>query len=76
MLTKAIAQVRSMRTRPAPTYRTSSSVDSPRNEAKPQQSVTETGDTLVVSVTATFGQCAAGWVLDRLASTDQRSSQN
>jgi tRNA A37 threonylcarbamoyladenosine dehydratase len=22
----------------------------------------------VVSVTATFGQCAAGWVLDRLAS--------
>ena len=30
----------------------------------------------VVSVTATFGQCAAGWVLDRLASTDQRSSQN
>jgi tRNA threonylcarbamoyladenosine dehydratase len=23
----------------------------------------------VVSVTATFGQCAAGWILDRLATT-------
>ena len=26
----------------------------------------------VVSVTATFGQCAAGWVLDRLATSTQR----
>jgi tRNA A37 threonylcarbamoyladenosine dehydratase len=29
----------------------------------------------VVSVTATFGQCAAGWVLDRLASKSLRSSR-
>jgi tRNA A37 threonylcarbamoyladenosine dehydratase len=26
----------------------------------------------VVSVTATFGQCAAGWILDRLATPTQR----
>lgn len=29
----------------------------------------------VVSVTATFGQCAAGWVLDRLASTDKQKGK-
>jgi tRNA threonylcarbamoyladenosine dehydratase len=29
----------------------------------------------VVSVTATFGQCAAGWVLDRLASGDPGSAK-
>lgn len=29
----------------------------------------------VVSVTATFGQCAAGWVLDRLAAPKERESR-
>jgi tRNA threonylcarbamoyladenosine dehydratase len=28
----------------------------------------------VVSVTATFGQCAAGWVIDRLAASKQANS--
>ncbi|MBU0890465.1 MAG: tRNA threonylcarbamoyladenosine dehydratase, partial [Gammaproteobacteria bacterium] len=30
----------------------------------------------VVAVTATFGQCAAGWVLDKLATTSQNSPKN
>jgi tRNA threonylcarbamoyladenosine dehydratase len=30
----------------------------------------------VVAVTATFGQCAAGWVLDKLATTSQKSPKN
>jgi tRNA A37 threonylcarbamoyladenosine dehydratase len=29
----------------------------------------------VVSVTATFGQCAAGWVLDRISDEDQQSKE-
>ncbi|MFY8178876.1 MAG: tRNA threonylcarbamoyladenosine dehydratase, partial [Limnohabitans sp.] len=29
----------------------------------------------VVSVTATFGQCAAGWVLDQISSRALRASQ-
>ena len=29
----------------------------------------------VVSVTATFGQCAAGWVLDRIASRNSEKSR-
>ncbi|BDT68059.1 tRNA threonylcarbamoyladenosine dehydratase [Comamonadaceae bacterium OS-1] len=30
----------------------------------------------VVSVTATFGQCAAGWILDQLASAIEKSAKN
>ena len=37
------------------------------------QPVGQFGYGSVVSVTATFGQCAAGWVLDRLASHAQSS---
>jgi tRNA A37 threonylcarbamoyladenosine dehydratase len=29
----------------------------------------------VVSVTATFGQCAAGWLLDRIASRKKQPSR-
>lgn len=50
------------------------SVSDDRNHSDDHDSTTATDNTLnchgygsVVTVTATFGQCAAGWVLDRLA---------